>query len=87
VSQSQFRKMERVEEGRSLRRIRTVAGWQAIVDLIPDGSEYPAEFLASKATLRPLGSEPKLLQEIWLKPGNCCGWLCRLDGQHQIAGL
>ena len=87
VSQSQFSKMERPKEGRSLCSIGTVAGCQAIVDLFPDRSKYAAELLAGKAALRPLSSEPKLLEETWLQRGNRCGLCRRLDGQHKIAGL
>ena len=83
--------MERAEEGRSLRSIRTVAGCHAIVDPFPDRSKYAAELLARKAALRPFGSKPKFLDETWLEHGawggNCCGLPRRLDGQHKIAGL
>ena len=61
MSQSQFRKTERAKKSSSLRSIRTVAGCHAIVDLFPDRSKYAAELLASKAALRPLGSDAKAL--------------------------
>jgi hypothetical protein len=64
VSQSQFRKMERPKESSSLPSIRTVAGCQTIIDLLPHRSKHPTKLLASKAALCPLGSYPKLLDEI-----------------------
>ena len=74
-----------------MRSIRTIAGCQAIVDPFPDKGKYAAELLASKAALRPVGSKPKLLDEVGLehgaRGGNCWGLLRRLDGQHKIAGL
>jgi hypothetical protein len=83
--------MERAEEISSLRRIRMVAGGEAVVDFFPDKGEYAAELLAGKGAIRSLDSAPKFFNEIWLERGEwrsrCCGLLRGWEGQNKIAGL